>query len=153
MRPVLTILTFLIGGCGSMGLDITDTGDTPLALLGVDPMGDIDFGRVSPAKPKSALQDVVLYAQGEGTLAIVDVYLSNVTSEAFTMRNNLPLPIRLDADGEFPVQVRFLPYAAGAYAGEMVVLVDDGSAEGEEIFLPLTGRGCDDPDETGYCGQ
>jgi len=149
----LSTLTLLIGGCGTMGLGVMDTGEVSVASLGVDPMGDIDFGRVSPAKPKSELQDVVLYADGEGTLVIVDVYLGSATSDAFSMRQDLPLPIRLEDNGEFPVQVRFMPFATGAYAGELIVLMDNGTPEGEEIYLNITGRGCDDPSETGACGQ
>lgn len=149
----LVLVMSLLSGCGSMGLSTGDTGVTAIASLGVDPTGDVDFGRVSPAKDKSDLEDVILFAEGLGTLNVVDVYLSNASSGAFTMRNNLPLPMRLHDGEEFPVQVRFLPYTTGSFEGELVVLVDDGTAQGTEVTVPLLGWGCQDPDQTGTCTE
>lgn len=149
----LLLIVSLLSGCGSMGLSTGDTGIKTVANLGVDPTGDVDFGRVSPAKDKSDLEDVILFADGLGTLNVVDVYLSNASSGAFTMRNNLPLPMRLHDGEEFPVQVRFLPYTTGAFTGALVVLVDDGTAEGTEVTVPLLGWGCQDPDQTGACTE
>ncbi len=148
----LTALAFLTMGCGTVGLSSYDTAISADDIsLGVDPRGNIEFGQVSPAKSKSEIQDIVLYAQGEGLLNIVDVYLSDASSSSFTMRQNLPLPMRMEEGSEFPVQVRFLPVATGMFSGELVILLDDGSAEGDEVYLPLSGKGCDDPDETGAC--
>ena len=67
------------------------------------------------------------------------------------VRAYLPLPLRLEPGLEFPVELRFTPYAVGTFSGELVVLYDDGTAEGESVRIPISGQGCDDPDETGSC--
>ena len=152
MRTQLSVLALMTMGCGTMGLSSYDTAvGAEDITLGVDPRGNIEFGRVSPSKSKSELQDVVLYAQGEGMLNIVDVYLSDSSSTSFSMRQNLPLPMRMEDGEEFPVQVRFLPSTVGMFTGELVILLDDGSPEGDEVYLPLSGKGCEDPGETGAC--
>jgi hypothetical protein len=151
MRILIPLLIAMTIGCGDMGLAQFDSGALGQPALGVDPEGDIRFGRVSPSIPKSALEEVVLYSAGDSTLAIVDVYLDESSSGAYALRDDLPLPLRLEPGREFPVELRFAPYAQGNFAGELVVLFDDGTAEGESVRIPVHGEGCSDPDETGSC--
>jgi len=153
MRALLSIIFVAGMGCGTVGLQPFDTGGVGTAALGMEPSGDLRFGRVSPAISKSVLEELLLYSAGDTTLAIVDVYLDESTSGAFSMRNDLPLPLRLEPGREFPVELRFAPFAVGSYAGELVVLVDDGTPEGEQVRIDISGQGCEDPEETGNCGS
>jgi len=151
MRCLTSLLFAFSLGCGDIGLVRFDSGGIGLSELGVDPEGDLRFGRVSPSISKSALEQLVLYSAGDNTLAIVDVYLDESTSGAYSVRDDLPLPIRLEPGREFPVEIRFSPFAVGTFAGELVVLYDNGTAEGESVRVPIRGEGCQDPDETGGC--
>ncbi len=153
MRNLIPFLLAATMGCGTVGLESFDSGGGGSPLLGIDPTGDLSFGRVSPSIEKSALEEVLLYSAGEATLAIVDVYLDESSSGAYSMRSDLPLPLRLEPGREFPVEVRFSPYAVGSFSGELVVLFDNGTEEGESVRVPVVGSGCDDPDETGVCSD
>ncbi len=153
MRTLIPLFAATMMGCGTVGLEAFDTGGEGSPLLGVDPDGDLSFGRVSPAKEKSAVEEVLLYSAGDTTLAIVDVYLNESSSGAYTVRNDLPLPLLLQPGGEFPVEVRFAPFAVGSFSGELVVLFDNGTEEGESARIPIVGQGCEDPDQTGSCAD
>jgi len=141
MRLFLIALIFALTGCGSIGLDIMDTGGMN-SILGVDPAGQIDFGQRNASATKAARKDIVLWVDGGQPLAIVDVYLDETSDSSFWMSSDLPLPIRLSPDMEFPVEVRFNPGDTGTYRGELVVLLDDGTTEGAYVRRPLVGEGC-----------
>jgi hypothetical protein len=149
-NPLLIIATM---GCADMGLSRFDSGVAGIPELGVAPEGDLQFGRVSPSIPKSALQELTLYSAGDATLAIVDVYLDDSSSGAYSVRSDLPLPLRLEPGREFPLEVRFVPFAVGTFAAELVVLFDDGTAEGESYRIPIKGEGCQDAEQTGTCSS
>jgi|GEM_PF-3101006 len=153
MRFPLFMLFIAAIGCGPLGLERMDTGASGAAELGVEPEGNVRFGKVSPSTEKSVVEEILLYSAGNGTLAIVDVYLDDSSSGAYSMRGDLPLPVRLTPGSEFPVQVRFSPYAVGTFSGELVVLFDDGTEEGESVRISIVGEGCADPDETGSCSD
>ena len=55
MRILISFLLAFSTGCGGVGLARFDSGASGSAALGVDPEGDIRFGRVSPAIEKSVL--------------------------------------------------------------------------------------------------
>ncbi len=142
MRLLFIALTFALTGCGSIGLDVMDTGGMN-SILGVDPAGQIDFGQHNASATKAARKDVVLWVDGGQPLAIVDVYLDETSDSSFSMSNDLPLPIRLSSDMEFPVEVRFNPGDTGTHRGELVILLDDGTTEGAYVRRPIVGVGCD----------
>lgn len=142
MRLFLIALTFALTGCGSIGLDVMDTGGMD-SILGVDPAGQIDFGQHNASAEKAARKDIVLWVDGGQPLAIVDVYLDETSDSSFWMSSDLPLPIRLSPDMEFPVEVRFNPGDTGTHRGELVVLLDDGTTEGAYVRRPIVGEGCD----------
>jgi hypothetical protein len=142
MRLFLIVLTFALAGCGSIGLDVMDTGGMN-SILGVDPAGQIDFGQHNASAEKAVRKDIVLWVDGGQPLAIVDVYLDETGDSSFWMSNDLPLPIRLSPDMEFPVEVRFNPGDTGTHRGELVVLLDDGTTEGAYVRRPIVGEGCD----------
>jgi len=141
MRLFLIALIFALTGCGSIGLDVMDTGGMS-SILGVDPAGQIDFGQRNASATKAARKDIVLWVDGGQPLAIVDVYLDETSDSSFWMSSDLPLPIRLSPDMEFPVEVRFNPGDTGTHRGELVVLLDDGTTEGAYVRRPLVGEGC-----------
>jgi hypothetical protein len=141
MRMFLIALTSALTGCGSIGLDTMDTGGMN-SILGVDPAGQIDFGQHSASAAKAARKDVVLWVDGGQPLAIVDVYLDTASDSSFWMSNDLPLPIRLSPDMEFPIEVRYNPGDDGTHRGELVILLDDGTLEGAYVRRPIVGEGC-----------
>jgi hypothetical protein len=142
MRLFLIALTFALTGCGSIGLDVMDTGGMD-SILGVDPAGQIDFGQHHASAEKAARKDIVLWVDGGRPLAIVDVYLDETSDSSFWMSSDLPLPIRLSPDMEFPVEVRFNPSGTGTHRAELVILLDDGTTEGAYVRRPIVGEGCD----------
>jgi len=142
MRLFPIALIVATTGCGSIGLDVMDTGGMG-SILGVDPAGQIDFGQHRASAEKAIRKDVVLWVDGGQPLAIVDVYLDNASDSSFWMSNDLPLPIRLSPDMEFPVEVRFNPGDTGTHRGELVILLDDGTLEGAYVRRPIVGEGCD----------
>jgi hypothetical protein len=150
MRNLLLILSLSLSGCGAYGLQVFDTGGAS-STLGIDPMGEIEFGEHSPALEKSVRKEVVLWVDGAVPLAIVDAYLEGSSSDAFSISDELPLPIRLQPGGDFPLQLRFAPHATGTYRGELVILIDDGTEEGAYIHRSIHGTGCDDPALSGDC--
>ena len=142
MRLFPIALALTLTGCGTIGLDIMDTGGMD-SSLGVDPAGQSDFGQHKASAEKAARKDVVLWVDGGQPLAIVDVYLDEDSDSSFWMSNDLPLPIRLSPEMEFPVEVRFNPGDTGTHRAELVVLLDDGTAEGAYVRRPIVGEGCE----------
>ena len=141
MRNLLFILGLMTTGCGTYGLEPTDTGFMPSAL-GIDPFGEIDFGEHSTDASKSARKDIILFVDGEQPLAIIDVFLEGENASNFSLPADLPLPIRLQPGVEFPIALRFSPDSPGAFRGEMKVMIDDGTTEGAYINRPIVGEGC-----------
>ena len=78
------------------------------------------------------------------------MYLDDMTSMAFTLPEDLPVPLWLDPGDEAAVALFFEPYAAGEYMGGLVVVTED---EGQEraLVLDLAGTGCVDGDLDGHC--
>ena len=150
MHKLLLILSLSFSGCGTYGLQVFDTGGVS-STLGIDPMGEIQFGEHSSSLEKPVRKEVVLWVDGDDPLAIVDVYLEDSSSGVFDLSDDLPLPIRLHPDGAFPLQLKFLPSAAGSYRGELVVLIDDGTDDGAYIHRSIQGSACDDPSQSGDC--
>ena len=141
MRTLIFVLGFLTTGCGTYGLEPSDTGMLPSAL-GIDPFGEIDFGQHSPNASRSARKDVVLFVDGEQQLAIIDIFLEGGESEIFSLPPDLPLPILLQPGIQFPVSMRFAPSSTGTFRGELTVMIDDGTEEGAYINRPVVGEGC-----------
>ena len=140
VRPSLTLLTALITGCGSVGLDVMDTGGMA-STLAVDPAGQIDFGSHSTDATKSIRKDVVLSVHGDQPIAVVDVYIDDTSDPSFWMSPNIPVPIRLQPDSVFPIEIRFQPDDQGPQRGELVILIDDGTVEGAYLRRPIVGEG------------
>ena len=145
---LVALLGGLSAGCGTMGLEAVDMVDWG-PVLEIDPTGDIAFARQSPEAPPST-EELILCSAGVTPVSIIDVYLDEYTSEAFYTRDDLPLPIRLAPDEEYPVDLHFAPYAVGQFSGSFLVVLD---LEGEETVLTrkVTGAGCDDPNRDGEC--
>ena len=151
LRLVLASQLFVLStACGNVGLDAlnSDTGALSAgAVLEIVPTGEIYFGEHSPDSP-SAFQDITLKSTGDSQIAIIDVYLDDMTSQAFQFASDdLPLPLRLQPGKDFPVTVSFSPYAVGQFTGTFVVELDEGGDPAEHT-RPLRGDGCppDRPD-------
>ena len=143
MRTLIFTLGMAVTGCGTYGLEPTDTGMMP-SSLGIDPFGEIDFGEHDPSANKSARQEIVMFVDGEQQLAIIDVFLEGGESEIFSLPPDLPLPILLQPGMQFPVSLRFDPNAPGTFRGELTVMIDDGTEAGAYINRPLVGEGCEE---------
>jgi len=133
----------LTTGCGTYGLEPTDTGGIP-SSLGIDPFGEIDFGEHSTNANKSARKDILLFVDGDQPLAIIDVFLEGGDSTIFSIPPDLPIPILLQPGSDFPVSLGFSPDSTGSFRGEMTVLIDDGTSEGAYINRPIVGVGCEE---------
>lgn len=148
---LLTLTLALSTACGGVGLTRFDSGQSDSMKLGVDPEGEIRFGQVSAALNKSVVEEVVLYSAGSTTLTIIDVYLDESSSSAYSIGGSLPLPVRLEPGRDFPLQLRFRPDEAGSHSAGLVILIEDGSETGESTRIEVVGQGCEDPSGSGSC--
>lgn len=154
LRYPLVFPLVLAIGCTNMGLVALapEAADTGLhgAVLGIEPPGDIGFGNVSYLGD-GARKEVVLYAAGDEMVAVLDVRLDDGTSSAFSIRDDLPLPMRIKPGHEFPVTVTFAPQHGGQFEGHLVVEVDNGTPDGLDVKRRLLGVGCDPEHTDGSC--
>ncbi len=147
------LLASLLVGCGSPGLEsmteggaLAEVGEGKLRLT---PATALTFGARSPlADP--AEKSVLLTVEGGSSVRVVEAYLDSTTSRAFTLPGTLSLPVVLQPGDEAALPVEFLPYAAGSYFGDLVVvMVEEG--EERELSVALEGEGCADGDSDGSC--
>lgn len=138
--------------CGSPGLETTvDTFalEAPAGVLRVEPAGLYDFGQLSPEAPR-ARGELLMWTEGGTPVRITELYLDGSTSAAFTLPDELPLPVELAPGDQAVIGVYFEPYAAGQYFGDLVVvMVEEG--EERELTLALQGEGCVDGDVDAQC--
>lgn len=149
----LVLLATLVAGCGSPGLepmiDTASLAEGGGGSLRLTPATSLVFGERSPmAAP--AEKSVLLTVEGTGTVNVVEVYLDSTTSRAFEIPASVSVPMVVRTGQEVELPVQFLPYAAGSYYGDLVILVvDDG--EERELGVALEGEGCVDSDSNGSC--
>ena len=149
----LLVLAVLFGGCGSPGLEpMTEAGELTAGGKGklrLTPATALTFGERSPAAP-AAEKEILLSVEGGGTVRVVEAYLDSTTSRAFELPEDLGFPLVLGPQDEEALPIQFLPYAAGTYYGDLVVvMVEDG--EERELSVSLEGLGCADSDADGSC--
>ncbi len=144
MSSSLAILFSLLS-CGGVGLEpsVADS-MAPSEFLAIEPEGTIDFGRrLVNDDPPLPNKTIVLSGDGEGQLAIIDVWLQDSASGTFKLpSDDLPLPLIIKPGGEFRVKLRFAPTEVVSYTGELNIMYDDGTAEGAVVSRPLAGSGC-----------
>jgi len=146
MVPSSLAILFSTLGCGGVGLDQIAADNTePSEYLDITPEGMIDFGsHLVNDDPPLPNKTVVLSGDGEGQLAIIDVWLQDSASGTFKLPEELPLPLIIKPGGEFKVKLRFGPTEVTSYTGELNIMYDDGTSEGAVVSRPLTGSGCAD---------
>ena len=141
-----------LSACGSPGLESTVdtlTLDAPPGTLHIQPAGLYDCGRLSPEAPRER-GELLMTIDGGTPVRVTGLYLDATTSSAFTLPEELPLPVELGPGDEAVVGLYFEPYAAGEYFGDVVVvMVEDGQER--ELTLALEGEGCPDADADGTC--
>ena len=91
--------------------------------LSIDPTGEVDFGILVL---DSGLQqaEMVLWSAGESPVVILDVFLDGGSGSGFYVNDDLPLPLTLEPEAEFPVKVFFDPAQLGDFTDLFVVEVD-----------------------------
>jgi hypothetical protein len=152
-RASVLVLSSLLFGCGSPGLEamteggeLTEAGEGRLRLT---PATALTFASRSPLAPP-AEKSVLLSVEGGSSVRVVEAYLDSTTSRAFSLPGTLSLPLVLQPGDEAELPVEFLPYAAGSYFGDLVVvMVEEG--EERELSVALEGEGCADSDSDGSC--
>ncbi len=102
-------------GCGQVGLEsysaatATTVGAEAGGQVILEPSGDIDFDVVSTADPAAVRTATVRVNEG-GAVFLFDIYLGDLTSSAFSLgEDDLPLPLRMEPDSEFPFNILFAP--------------------------------------------
>ena len=146
MRSLAPAVALMAMACGGIGLSPSDTG-VVASTLGINPVGTIDFGSHNVNTELPTKKDVVLFADGDTPLPIIDVFLEDSSGGVFKVPDNLPLPLIIAPDGDFPVRMKFNPKEVTIYYGELSIQFDDGSAEGALINRPLMGEGCTGSDD------
>lgn len=152
LAPSLALAVLLVG-CGSPGLEpmteggqLTADGEGKLRLT---PATALTFGTRSPVA-EAAEKSLLLTVEGGSSVRVVEAYLDSTTSRAFTLPGTLGLPLVLQPGDQADLPVEFLPYAAGSYFGDLVVvMVEEG--EERELSVALEGEGCADNDSDGSC--
>jgi|GEM_PF-3548653 len=151
-RRLALVLLLGTAACGSPGLEQTvDQAvlDPRPGLLRMAPLGDYDFGQVSPQAPRVEGQ-IKLWVEGDVAVRVTGITLDRSTSRAFTLPADLPVPVELQPGDEALVGLWFEPYAVGDYFGDVQVeVVEDGNPN--ELSLSLQGVGCVDSDGNGRC--
>ena len=145
-RGLTTVV--LLAGCDEVGLDTLGS-DLVGPILEVVPEGDIAFGGAS-YNGGSASETLDLYSTGDEDLVIMDVYFDDETPLAFSIRADLPLPLKLPPGETFPVDLLFEPDQVGSYNGWVMITVEakDGT---RELSRRLLGQGCDPQYADGEC--
>ena len=148
-RCLSSLFATLLTGCGTLGLDYASLGDMR-AELDIVPGGQIAFESTSP-DAKSAIEEVLFASVGDLPVNLIDVYLDDSTSQAFSLPDGLPLPLRLEPGDDYPVEMTFSPYGVGQYSGVLTVVMD---VDGEPLVTTrrVVGAGCGDDDGDGTCG-
>ncbi len=151
-------LALVATACGQPGLEpIADPDwyDPEPGVLRVEPTHVVDFGRASPDAGRQRME-IWMTVEGDLPVAVSDFYLDDATSLAFTLPEEVPVPVLLQPGDEATFSVFFEPYAVGDYFGTVVVLSDrevgdDGDSGEREFELELSGEGCQDLDEDAVC--
>jgi hypothetical protein len=146
-RLPAALLLGAVAGCGSMGLEYS--GDLLGPVLTLDPAGDLYFPDTSP-EAESAVLTLTLGSAGDEAVSLVDVYVDENSSVAFWLRDDLPVPLRLEPGDSFQVDVHFSPYAVGQFSGTLVI---DQDNQGTRALIErgLSGAGCVDDNLDGAC--
>ncbi|MFL5349973.1 MAG: choice-of-anchor D domain-containing protein [Hyalangium sp.] len=99
------------------------------------PQPVLDFGNVAPGR--GAVLGIYMRNPGRAECAVKDIHLSNNAGGAFFMPGGPLTGGVLPYDTAFSTQVAFKPPAEGAYAGELMLTVNDPAAP--TVRLPLKG--------------
>ena len=137
----------LIGGCGSMGLEYQ--GDLLGPVLTLSPAGDLNFPDTSP-EGGAAVESLLMSSDGDEAVSLIDIYIDESSSVAFWVRDDLPVPMRLEPGDSFELLVNFEPYAVGQFSGTLVI-DQDNNGERHLVERGLAGAGCADADFDGAC--
>lgn len=142
------IAVLLLVGCDDVGLDTLSV-DLVGPVLEVVPEGDIAFGGAA-FNGGSATASLDLHSTGDEDLVIMGVDFDDETPLAFSIRADLPLPMKLPPGESFPVELVFEPDQVGAYNGWVMITVEakDGT---RELSRRLIGQGCDPQYAAGDC--
>lgn len=143
---LLALVAGGLAGCTGLTAYNRDTGIQGPALE-VDPAGGLDFGFQKPSEDPTQ-REVTLSSVGSENVRIIDIYLDDLSSTAFTVYNyaELPLPKPLKPGDEFAFKITFAPYGVGPYSGTLQVKIDPGGGEDFEYKeVALSGEGCDPP--------
>jgi hypothetical protein len=108
------------------------------ACLQVDP-GVLSFEPV----PLGQTADQILQLSNCGTLPtnITALHFSDDTDPAFTLRDELPLPVPVDHGGGQVITVRFAPMEARPHQGTLIIETDDPNQPTRRIGLLGLGAG------------
>lgn len=134
-----------LAGCTGLSAYNRDTGVQGPALT-VSPEGGIDFGYVKQDS-LPAEKEITLSSVGSENVRIIDIYLDDLSSTAFSVYNysELPLPKPLKPGDDFVFKVTFAPYGVGPYSGTLQVKLDPGDQDFTYEEIPLQGQGCNPP--------
>ncbi|MFZ5480413.1 MAG: hypothetical protein ACOZNI_26860 [Myxococcota bacterium] len=140
------MLTFLLIGCGGVGLDQYAV-DALGPLVGTDPDGEVSFGDHVP-DARSQATEVSVLSIGDEDAYVADVWVESNTDGVFFVPNDLPFPQMMEPGAEVPVTIRFAPTAVGTFHGVLVIEIGE---EGTILERMLVGQGCRDTDDDGAC--
>lgn len=139
--------------CGSPGLESIadpDFYDPQPGVLRIDPSVRYDFGAISPEGPR-ARGDIRVWVEGDDPVRIVEMYLDDTTSLAFSLSEATFFPLLLEPGDEAIIGVYFEPYAVGDYFGDAVFVTTEDDGGEFELSVELLGAGCVDTDGNGHC--
>lgn len=148
----LSGLALVCTACGQPGLEsIADPQllDPEPGVLRIDPSVQYDFGATSPEAARLR-GDIRVWVEGDGPVRIVDGFLDETTSLAFTLAEAIQFPLLLEPGDEAHIGVYFEPYAVGDYFGDAVFVTLDEDEE-FELSVELVGEGCQDTDLDAVC--
>lgn len=145
MRPLLPLLSLLLGGCGDFGLAQAALAGGP--MLQIDPDGEIRFEQASPSGREST-QEVTFVSSGGEEVHVAGAWVESTTNGVFYTNEELPFPKSLDPGTDIPINIHFAPSAQGTFHGLLVIEV---GTDGTLLERELVGQGCRDAQRDGAC--
>ena len=140
----LAVLSGLVAGCGSMGLDQNALYEGN-GRAEVAPDGMVEF----PDRPvgRGSSEEFVVESIGDIPITVEDAWV-DVDDRGVFFVGDLPFPMRLSPGDSVTFQVNFEPPSTGVFHGTLVITMDDGTT----LERNVVGSGCGDNDGDGVCG-
>ena len=139
--PTFSLLLGLLG-CGLQTYNLDSAVGPRFELL---PEGELSFERI-PAD-KAAVATLTVLSTGDERMVIEAVVLTGPQADRFVLPAELPLPIGLPPESEFPINISFEPTGPGQFSA----LVEVTPLSGPTLSRRIVGQACEAQGGSALC--